>query len=414
MIASDIRADFPIFNSNFIYLDSAATSQKPVQVINAIVAYYEKYNANVHRSIYSLAQEATDLYENSRRKVADFIGAKKDEIIFTRNTTESINMLSYVLSKNLKRGDRIILTKMEHHSNLLPWLRLRERGILVDFIDLNSDGTLNYEDFKNKMGRDVKIVSMTHISNVLGTVNDVTEFGKIAKEFGSYFIVDGAQSIPHIPFKVNDYIDFVAFSGHKMLGPMGIGCLYGKYEILQDLDPFMEGGEMVRSVSYDKIEYEDPPVKFEAGTPNVEGAVGLGAAVDYLSSIGMENVRNHERKLTKLALELAKENKKIEFYGPENPELRSGLISFNLKSKNYERIIKGLQSMGIVTGKFIHPHDVAEILSTKYVFTRSGYHCAEPLFKFLGVNGGVRFSWYLYNTEEELTKSFEALGDISV
>ncbi len=414
MLASDIRSDFPILNSDFIYLDSAATSQKPVQVINAIVQYYEKYNANVHRSIYSLAQEATDLYENSRKKVADFIGAKNEEIVFTRNTTESINMLSHILSKGFKKGEKILLTRMEHHSNLLPWLRLREKGVIVEFVDIRKDGTLDLEDFKSKIGKDVKIVSMTHVSNVLGTVNDINEFGKIAKEFGSYFIVDGAQSIPHIPFKVNDYIDFVAFSGHKMLGPMGIGCLYGKYEILQSLDPFMEGGEMVRNVSYEEIQYEDPPVKFEAGTPNVEGAVGLGAAVDYLSSLGMENVRNHERKLTKLALELSNENPKIEFYGPNDPDLRSGLISFNVKSKNYENVMKGLKSRGIVTGKFIHPHDVAGILNAKYVFTRSGYHCAEPLFKFLGVNGGVRFSWYVYNTEDELVKSFEVLGDISV
>lgn len=414
MIASDIKRDFPILNGNFIYLDSAATSQKPKSVIDSIVNYYEKYNANVHRSVYKLAEDATDIYEGSREKVAKFIKARKEEIIFTRNTTESINMLSFLLLGKLNKGDKILLTMMEHHSNLLPWLKLRDYGINIEFINIDKEGYLDMEDLKAKLDRNVKIVSMTHVSNVLGTINNIDEIGKMVKEYESLFIIDGAQSIPHIPFSVNENIDFLAFSGHKMLGPMGIGVLYGKYELLRDLGPFMQGGEMVRSVSLSRIEYEDPPIRFEAGTPNVEGAVGLASAIDYLNSKGMENIMAHERELTKLALELAQDNRNIEFYGPTEPGRRSGLISFNMRSKNYEKIIRGLKNRGVITGKFVHPHDLSEMLGRKSVYSRSGYHCAEPLFQYIGVNGGVRFSWYLYNTHDDLVEAFRSLGDLNV
>ncbi len=414
MDSESIRKDFPIFKRNFIYLDSAATSQKPYQVIEAIKDYYENYNANVHRSIYSLANEATEIYEKSRKNVADFIGAKSEEIVFMRNTTEALNFLSYALQSKLQKGNEILISRMEHHSNLLPWLRLESHGIKVKFAELDKEGNIDEEDFKSKLGKNVKLVSLTHVSNVLGTVNNIEELGKMAKENESIFVVDGAQSIPHLPFRINDNIDFLAFSGHKMLGPMGIGVLYGKYSLLEDLPPFMQGGEMVKSVSLERIIYEDPPVKFEAGTPNVEGAVGLSAAVDYLKRIGMENIRSHEQNLGKKALELAESNKFIEYYGPKDFKKRSGLISFNLKSKNYDKIIQGLRSKSIITGKFIHSHDVAEFLGNKSVFARSGYHCAEPLFKYLGVNGGIRFSWYLYNDVKEIERAFESLGELNV
>jgi len=414
MDINSIRKDFPILNRNFIYLDSAATSQKPRQVIDAIRNYYENYNANVHRSIYSLASEATEIYESSRKNIADFIGARDNEIIFTRNTTEALNLLSYSLQSKLEKGDEVLLSRMEHHSNLLPWLRLESHGIKVKFIELDSEGNMDEEDFKSKLTKNVKLVSITHVSNVLGTINNIEFFGKMAKENESLFVVDGAQSVPHLPFKINDYIDFLAFSGHKMLGPMGIGVLYGKYSLLEGLPPFMQGGEMVKSVSLERVIYEDPPVKFEAGTPNVEGAVGLSAAVDYLKKIGMDNIRKHEYELGKRALELAESNKLIEYYGPRDSRKRSGLISFNLKSKKYDRIVKDLQSKSIIAGKLIHSHDVAEFLGDKSVFARSGYHCAEPLFKYLGINGSVRFSWYLYNTIQEIEKAFESLGEINV
>ncbi|MCL4412317.1 MAG: cysteine desulfurase, partial [Candidatus Thermoplasmatota archaeon] len=284
------KEDFPIFKKKFngksmVYLDSTATTQKPKQVLDAIVNYYEGSNANVHRSVYKLADEATELYENSRSNVAEFIGARSNEIVFTRNTTESLNLLSFTIGESLRKGDRILITSMEHHSNILPWMRLEERGIYLDYVGFDKEGHLDIEDLKSKLKRETKIVSVTHQSNVLGTINPIEEIGKAAKENGSTFIIDAAQSVPHMPFKMKEQYDFIAFSGHKMLGPMGIGVLYGKYHLLEEMPPFNRGGEMIKDVDFHSAIFEDPPIKFEAGTPNVEGAVGLAAAVYYLKKI---------------------------------------------------------------------------------------------------------------------------------
>ncbi|MCL5407929.1 MAG: cysteine desulfurase, partial [Candidatus Thermoplasmatota archaeon] len=285
------KEDFPIFKKkvngkDIVYLDSTATTQKPKQVLDAIISYYEGANANVHRSVYKLADEATELYENSRTNVSDFIGSKSNEVVFTRNTTESLNLLSFTIGESLKKGDHILITSMEHHSNILPWMRLEEKGVKLDYVGFDEKGHLDIGDLKSKLKKETKIVSITHQSNVLGTINPIEEIGKMAKENDSIFIIDAAQSVPHMPFRMREQYDFVAFSGHKMLGPMGIGVLYGKYHLLEEMSPFNRGGEMIRNVDFHSVIFEDPPIKFEAGTPNVEGAVGLSAAIDYLKTIG--------------------------------------------------------------------------------------------------------------------------------
>ncbi len=411
-----IRKDFPILQreiegKRIVYLDSTATTQKPESVINAISEFYRNYNANVHRSVYKLGWEATDYYEKSRKNIADFIGAKQEEIVFTRNTTESLNLLSYSLEGNLKRGDRILVSSMEHHSNILPWMRLEEKGIILDYVGLTPEGLLDIEDLKSKIKAETKIVSITHQSNVLGTINDIEIISKIAKENGSIFIVDAAQSVPHMPFKMIEEIDYMAFSGHKMLGPLGIGVLYGKYENLLQLQPFQRGGEMIKEVDFHSVEFEDPPIKFEAGTPNVEGAVGLSAAVDYLKKIGMENVRSHEKYLTKNALKILGSMKNIEIYGPHDPEKKGGVISFNVKN---ERIRKKLISGNIRLDGILHSHDVASHLDSGNVYVRSGHHCAQPLMKYLNIKGTARASFYIYNDIEDIEALASGLEGINV
>ncbi|MGC8610459.1 MAG: cysteine desulfurase [Thermoplasmata archaeon] len=409
-----IREDFPIFKRlingrRIVYLDNTATTQKPYDVINSIKEYYENYNANVHRSIYSLGENSTELYENSRKNVAKFINADENEIIFTRNTTEGLNLLSFSLFFSfLKRGDKILISMMEHHSNILPWLRLKRFGIDIEFINITRDGYLDFEDFKNKFDKNTKVVSLTHISNVLGTINNVKEISKMVHENESIFIVDGAQSVPHIRVDVKDIdCDFLVFSGHKMLGPMGIGVLYGKYEILDKMEPFLVGGEMIKEVHLNKVIYEDPPLKFEAGTPNVEGAYGLSAAIDYIRKVGIENIRDHEKSLTKYAMDRLSEFEDIEIYGPREVENKGGVISFNFK--NFNNII---QKELIKNYIIIHPHDVASILDTENIMVRSGHHCAEPLMDFYNIPATSRASFYIYNDRDDVDSLIEGIEKV--
>ncbi|MGC8617985.1 MAG: aminotransferase class V-fold PLP-dependent enzyme [Thermoplasmata archaeon] len=411
------KEDFPIFKKkingkDIIYLDSTATTQKPRQVIDAIVDYYEGSNANVHRSVYKLADEATEVYEKSRSNVANFIGAKDNEIVFTRNTTESLNLLSFTVGESLHRGDRILITSMEHHSNILPWTRLEPIGVVVDYVGFDAEGHLDIEDLKSKLKKETKIVSVTHQSNVLGTINPIDDIGKIAKENGSTFIVDAAQSVPHMPFRVRDEFDFIAFSGHKMLGPMGIGVLYGKYELLENIPPFNRGGEMIKDVDFHSVIFEDPPIKFEAGTPNVEGAVGLSAAIDYLKVIGMEEVRRHEKHLTSITLKSLEDFKNVTYYGPRNVNDRGGVIAFNVK--DVTNVKRNLEKNNIKLDHFYHSHDIATFLDERNVYVRSGHHCAEPLMRTLGLTGTARASYYVYNGDDDVEVFIKSLGELDV
>lgn len=388
-----IRKDFPILNVKvhgkpLVYLDNAATSQKPKSVIDAIKNYYENYNANIHRSIHKLGEEATAAYEEAHKKVADFINADFEEIVFTKNTTESINLLAYSLINNLKPNDEIVISQMEHHSNFVPWQQLAlKRGLKLKFIEINKDGALNNGSIKKNITKKTKIVSVTHVSNVLGTINDVEKIGKIAHENNALFVVDGAQSVPHMPVDVKNIdCDFLAFSGHKMLGPTGIGALYGKKELLEKMEPFLYGGEMIKEVKFENTRFNDIPWRFEAGTMNIAEAIGLGAAIDYLDKIGMKNIESYEKELVKYAYEKLNEMKEIEIYGP-NAEKRSGLVAFNVKN--------------------VHAHDTAQILDGEGIAIRAGHHCAMPLHSVLGIAASARASFYFYNTKEEIDKLAE-------
>ena len=395
-----IREDFPIFkrkinNHPLAFLDSASTSQKPKQVIDAIKGYYEQHNANPHRSIYTLCDEATQIYEKARGKVAKFINAKSDkEIIFVRNTNEAMNIIAYSYAmNNLKEGDEIVLTIMEHHANIVPWQMLQKKGVKLKFVDINPDGTLNLNQLNEMITKNTKIVSVTHKSNVLGTVNPVKEIGKIAHDNGSVFIVDGAQSVPNMPVDVKDIdCDFLAFSGHKMLAPMNIGVLYGKEDVLEKMEPFMRGSDMIKEVQLTEAVWNDLPWKFEAGTPNVEGAIGLSEAIDYLNKIGLEDIQKHEEKLTEYALEKFNEVKGLRLVCDGNAKLRNGIISFNIAG--------------------VHSHDVAYILDDFAVAIRSGHMCCQPLMRRLGVQSVARSSFYLYNTKEEIDTLVEGLDKV--
>ena len=390
MDVEKIREDFPILRRKIngkplVYFDNTATTQKPVQVINAVKEFYEKHNANIHRGVHTLSQEASEMYEEAHYKVAEFINArKKEEIIFVRNATEAINLVAYSWGmNNLKSGDEIVATVMEHHSNIVPWQFLEQKkGVVLKFVEINDDGTLKMEEYERLITDRTKLVTVTHVSNVLGTINDVIKIGKLAHEVGALFFVDGAQSVPHMPVDVKKIdCDFLAFSGHKMLAPTGIGVLYGKEEILKGMEPFLGGGDMIHEVWLHKATYNTLPWKFEAGTPNIAGGVGLAAAIDYLERIGMENVREHEKELTEYALK-EMEVEGVEVYGPLNVDIRGGVISFNIKDLN--------------------PHDVAALLDEQGIAVRSGHHCAQPLMRRLGVKGSVRASFYVYNTKEEV------------
>ncbi len=388
---SKIREDFPILKRQvngkpLIYFDNAATSQKPTAVIETIDKYYREYNANIHRGIHKLAEEATLAYEEAREKIAKFINAKRtEEIIFTRNATEAINLVALTWGRaNVGKGDKIVLTIMEHHSNIVPWqLLAQEKGAQVEYVKINEDGMLRQDEIQELIDERTKIVCVTQASNVLGTINPVKDIGRVAHRYGAMFLIDAAQSVPHMRVDVRDIdCDFFAFSGHKMMGPTGIGVLHGKSEHLQSMPPFLGGGEMIREVHTTGASWKDLPYKYEAGTPNIAGTIGLGAAVDYLHKIGMENVEDYEEEITGYAWKRMGEVQGLVTYGPRDIEHRVGLVSFNLGD--------------------IHPHDLASILDEEGVAIRSGHHCAQPLMEFLNVPAMSRASFYIYNTKEEV------------
>ncbi len=385
----NIRKDFPILRrtvngKKLVYLDNAATTQKPLCVINALKDFYENNNANVHRAVHTLSQEATDLYDSSRKKIAGMINSKFEEIIFVKNATEAANIALYSwAAKNLKKGDEIVLTVMEHHSNIVPWQALQRTGVRLKFVDINEDGKLRMDQMEELVTQKTKLVGVAHVSNVLGTINPVKEITKIAHDSGALALIDGAQSVPHMPVDVEKIgCDFMVFSGHKMLAPTGIGCLYGKSEILESMDPFILGSDIIKEVGLHESTFREPPWKFEPGTPNFGDAIAMAAAVDYLQKIGMQNVRYHEKKLVKYALDKIRDVKGIKLYGPLDSEIKGGVISFNLAD--------------------IHPHDLATILDRDGIAIRSGHHCAMPLMKRLGINAASRASFYVYNSKEEI------------
>ncbi|MDA8143148.1 MAG: aminotransferase class V-fold PLP-dependent enzyme [Thermoplasmatales archaeon] len=415
-----IKNDFPIFSNkgkDFIYLDSAATTQKPRVVIDAICNFYENSNSNVHRGIYRLSEEATEIYSQSRSAVSRFIGSSDPrQIVFVRNATEALNLLAYSLGRSLKAGDEILLSIMEHHSNIVPWQFLIDKGVKLKFVDITEDGTLDMDDLDSKLTDRTRIVSLTHCSNLLGTINDVSGIAGKVHDNGSLFIVDGAQSVPHMPVDVSSIdCDFLVFSGHKMLGPMGIGALYGKLHLLEEMSPFNGGGEMIREVYQDHSTWADVPEKFEAGTPNVEGAVGLMAAVNYLKDIGMDNVRKHEKDLIRYTLELEQESRAVNLvsYGPRDINIRGGIYSFNLGEIRPLNLQDTLMDDNINVGSAVHPHDMASSLDGDNISVRSGHHCAMPLTHRLNVVATSRASYYIYNSRDDVRMLFEAIERIS-
>ena len=404
MDVARIRSDFPILNEPFhgrplVYLDSAATSQKPKSVIDAESEYYRTENANVHRGVYALSVEATEAYEGARARVAKFLGAgSADEVVFVRGATEGINLVASGLGqKRLHRGDRVLSTVMEHHSNIVPWHFLRgSSGIELDFVDINDEGELRLDDLDRQLDRRTKVVTVGHVSNVLGTVNPVREIADRAHAVGAIVVVDAAQSVPHVPVDVRALgADFLTFSGHKTLGPMGIGALWGRSELLRELPPYMGGGEMIREVHRDRVEYGDVPARFEAGTPNVAGAIGLSAALDYLERIGWETLRDHDHRLQEALVRGGRERlgNRLKFFGPSDPGRREAVFSFALDG--------------------VHPHDVASLLDAEGICVRAGHHCAQPLMERLGVPALTRASPYLYNSEDEIGRLFDGLEKIA-
>jgi cysteine desulfurase / selenocysteine lyase len=392
-----VRKEFPILGrkvggKDLVYLDNAATSQKPRRVLEALNEYYEEHNANIHRGVHRLSEEATSAYEGSRRKVARFLGAPEEtSLVFTRGTTESINLVAHAWGrKELREGDEVVLTEAEHHSNLVPWqLAARTTGAKLRFIPILEDGTLDMEEAARLIGPRTKMVAAVHASNVLATINSVEWLAKLAHEVGALMLVDGAQSAPHLPVNVEALgCDFFACSGHKMLGPTGVGVLWGRPEILEEMDPFLGGGEMIREVHLDHSTWNDLPYKFEAGTMNIAQVVGFGAAVQYLKGLGMENVREHERRLGAYAYQRLSEIEGITIHGPT--EERTGIASFTLPD--------------------VHPHDLSQLLDEEGIAIRSGHHCTQPLMRRLGVAATARASFYLYNTEEEVDALIEALA----
>ena len=393
-----IRKDFPIlsrtiYGKPLVYLDNAATSQKPTSVIQSLVDYYESYNSNIHRGVHTLSMEATDRHEDARSKCTRFIGAKEDKsLIMVRNTTEAINLVAQTWGKhNISAGDEILTTHMEHHSNLVPWQKLAEQnGASLQFIELDEDGMLNLSNIDDLITERTKLLALTHMSNVLGTINPVKELTAVAHKMGAKVLIDGAQSVPHMKVDVTDLdCDFFAFSGHKMLAPTGIGVLYVKPEILESMDPFLFGGDMVSQVWDDTATWNDLPWKFEAGTPNIADLIGLGAAIDYLESLGMDEVREHEMALTGYALEQFDRLNDIKVFGPKDLSKRGGVISFHSDD--------------------VHPHDMGTMLDREGIAIRTGHHCAMPLTRKLSVAATARASFYIYNTEEEVDKLTAAI-----
>ncbi|EPT7270186.1 cysteine desulfurase [Listeria monocytogenes] len=393
-----IRADFPILDQEInekplAYLDNAATSQKPKQVIEALTHYYEFDNANVHRGVHTLAARATDAYESARGKVAKFIHAREvAEIIFTRGTTSAINLVVDIYAEaNIEAGDEIVISYLEHHSNLIPWQQLAKRkGAVLKYIELEEDGTISVEQAKKTIGEKTKIVALAHVSNVLGTITPIKEIAAIAHQFGAVILVDGAQAVPHMEVDVVDLdADFYAFSGHKMMAPTGIGALYGKRELLDAMEPTEFGGEMIDFVELYDSTWKELPWKFEAGTPIIGGAIALGAAIDYLAEVGLENIHAHEQALASYAIEEMSKIEGITIYGPKDASKRCGLVTFNLEGA--------------------HPHDIATILDEDGIAIRAGHHCAQPLMKWLDVSSTARASFYIYNTKEEIDALIDGL-----
>ena len=393
-----IRRDFPILERQvhgkpLVYLDNAATSQKPRQVIQALVDYYERFNANIHRGVHALAEEATDAYEGTRAKAARFIGASgPEEVLFTRNTTEAINLVAYTWARdNIRDGDEIVLTNMEHHSNIVPWQwAAQQQGARLKYAHFGADGTLDLDEIRELITSRTKLVTMVHMSNGLGTINPVAEVAELAHAEGALMLVDGAQSVPHLPVDVQSLgCDFMAFSAHKMLGPTGVGVLWGRRSLLEETRPFLGGGEMIEIVGEESSTYNVLPWKYEAGTPNIGDVIAFGAALDYLDQLGMERVREHEVELVRYALEQMGSIPGVTVYGPSQAERRGGVVPFTLED--------------------VHPHDVGQIVDYDGVAIRSGHHCCQPMMTALDVAGTARASFYIYNTPEEVDVLVRAL-----
>lgn len=401
-LADLCRADFPILDRRvngkpLVYLDSAASSQKPRQVIEAVRGYYETTHANVHRSIHTLGEEATALLESVRDGIRQFIGAaERGEIVFTRGTTDAINLVAQAVGRTLGHGDEIVVTEMEHHSNLIPWqLVCRDRGAVIRAVPVTGEGFLDLEAFDRLLGPRTRVVAVAHVSNVLGTINPVAEIARRARAAGALLLVDGAQAVPHLPVNVRGLgADFYAFSGHKMLGPTGVGVLYGRRAVLESLEPAWGGGEMIKEVWIDRAQWNDLPWRFEPGTPPIAPIVGLGAAVAYLSKLGMERVLSHEQALTGLALDFLGKNGDVILYGPRNPEVRGALVAFNVRG--------------------FHPHDVAHLLDQEGIAVRAGHHCAMPLMRRLGVVGTVRASFSVHTTPAEIEQLARTLSNLNL
>lgn len=395
MDIKEIQKDFPILKreimgNRLVYLDNAATTQKPCAVIDALVDYYSNHNANVHRGIHTLSEEATELYENARNKVAAFIGASPDEIIFTKGATESLNRVAFEYGLSiLKPGDKIVISNVEHHSNLVPWQVLAQKtNATLVYLEVDAEGKISLEDARNVIDSSTKIVAVTHASNVLGTIFPIKEIAQIAKKHGAIVCVDGAQAVPNIKVNMQSLgVDFYCFSGHKILGPTGIGVLWGRKALLEKIPPFEYGGGMIDAVSYDSATWADVPYRFEAGTPNVADAIGLGAALDYVTALGMDSIREHEIMLNTVALDLLLKIKGVNILGPLNAEERTGLVSFTVEG--------------------IHGHDIAAVLNSLGIAVRSGHHCAMPFHKKLNISASARASWYIYNDAEDI----KALAD---
>lgn len=395
--ARRIRADFPILAEHVhgkpvVFLDSAASSQKPIQVLQAMDDVYRRSYANVHRGVYAFSEAATGLYDQARAKIARFIGASPECVVFTRNATEALNLLAYSYGRHfLAAGDEILITELEHHANFVPWQVLaKERGFVLKFIPLTPDGRLDLDQLDALLTARTKLVSFAHVSNVLGTITDPRPLIARAHAVGARVIVDGSQSVPHMPVNVAELdCDFMVFSGHKMLGPTGIGVLYGKSELLDAMPPFLTGGDMISAVGFDGTRWNDVPLKFEAGTPAFVEAIGLGAAVDYLSALGMDRVRAHERELTAYALDRMSEVPGAKIIGPTDPDVRGGVITFTLDH--------------------IHPHDLASLLDQEGVAIRAGHHCAQPLHIRLGLSATARASFYVYSELREVDALIEAI-----
>ncbi|WP_018661803.1 cysteine desulfurase [Heyndrickxia acidiproducens] len=393
MDIKEVRRQFPILDQEvnghpLVYLDSAATSQKPLRVIETVNDYYRGYNSNVHRGVHTLGTKATDRYEGAREKVRKFIGAEStEEVVFTKGTTAGLNLVAMSFGNvQVHKGDEIVITYMEHHSNLIPWQQLAKRkGAVLKYIPLKDDGTLALEDVQNTVTDQTKIVAVALVSNVLGTINPVKEIAKIAHSHGAYMVVDAAQGAPHMKVNVRDLdCDFLAFSSHKMCGPTGVGVLYGKKTLLENMEPIEFGGEMIDFVGLYDSTWKELPWKFEGGTPVIAGAIGLGEAIDFLEEVGLNEVQAYEHELSAYAFEQLSGVEGITIYGPQNPAERAGLVTFNIKD--------------------IHPHDVSTVLDAEGIAIRAGHHCAQPLMKWLGVAATARASFYLYNTKEDIDK----------